>query len=43
MKKLVSSLLPCLGILLTMETTAQVSTVEFGKNRVEYQKFNWKY
>ena len=43
MKKLVSSLLPCLGILLTMETTAQVSTVEFGKNRVQYQKFNWKY
>jgi hypothetical protein len=22
---------------------AQVNTVEFGKNRVQYQKFNWKY
>src|SRR3982750_3322963 len=22
---------------------AQVNTVEFGKNRIQYQKFNWKY
>src|SRR3954468_5096579 len=22
---------------------AQVNTVEFGKNRVQYQKFNWRY
>jgi hypothetical protein len=26
-----------------MESIAQVSTVEFGKNRVQYQKFKWKY
>jgi hypothetical protein len=25
------------------QTTAQVNTVEFGKNRVQFQKFNWKY
>ena len=24
-------------------TNAQVNAVEFGKNRVQYQKFNWKY
>src|SRR5687767_15364171 len=24
-------------------TQAQVNNVEFGKNRVQYQKFNWKY
>src|ERR1044072_7720301 len=23
--------------------SAQVSSVEFGKNRVQYQKFNWKF
>ena len=28
---------------LFLETTAQVSSVEFGKNRVQYKKFNWKY
>lgn len=42
MKK-VLSLITCLSVLLTMETAAQVNTVEFGKNRVQYQKFNWKY
>jgi hypothetical protein len=26
-----------------ISTHAQVNTVEFGKNRVQYQKFNWKY
>lgn len=26
-----------------METAAQVNSVEFGKNRVQYQKFKWKY
>jgi Tol biopolymer transport system component len=26
-----------------MKTSAQVNTVEFGKNRVQYQKFKWKY
>src|SRR5881628_2696892 len=26
-----------------MSAQAQVNTVEFGKNRVQYQKFHWKY
>lgn len=26
-----------------MSASAQVNTVEFGKNRVQYQKFKWKY
>jgi hypothetical protein len=26
-----------------MKTSAQVNTVEFGKNRLQYQKFKWKY
>jgi hypothetical protein len=38
----VSSLLVCL-IVFALGASAQVSTVEFGKNRVQYQKFNWKY
>jgi hypothetical protein len=42
MKKVIS-LIACLLVLLSLESTAQVSTVEFGKNRVQYQKFNWKY
>lgn len=42
MKKVVS-LMSCLAILLSLETAAQVNTVEFGKNRVQYQKFKWKY
>ncbi len=42
MKK-VLSLIACLSIFLSMETAAQVNTVEFGKNRVQYQKFKWKY
>lgn len=29
--------------LTVLSATAQVNTVEFGKNRVQYQKFNWKY
>jgi hypothetical protein len=41
--KQVVSLIACLSFFLTMETAAQVSTVEFGKNRVQYQKFKWKY
>jgi hypothetical protein len=27
----------------TLETSAQVNTVEFGKNRVQYRKFKWQY
>lgn len=42
MKKL-SSLIACLSVFCWIESTAQVSTVEFGKNRVQYQKFKWKY
>ena len=42
MKK-VFSLITCLSVFYTMETAAQVNTVEFGKNRVQYQKFKWKY
>lgn len=42
MKK-VLSLMTCLSVFLSMETAAQVNTVEFGKNRVQYQKFKWKY
>src|SRR3982751_1614469 len=36
-------LITCLITCMWMGANAQVSTVEFGKNRVQYQKFNWKY
>ncbi|MEO5561887.1 MAG: hypothetical protein ABIR18_00605 [Chitinophagaceae bacterium] len=39
----VLSLLTCLFVFVWMGAHAQVSTVEFGKNRVQYQKFKWKY
>lgn len=42
MKK-ISSLIACLAVFVWMKTEAQVNTVEFGKNRVQYQKFKWKY
>ncbi len=42
MKK-VSSLVACLSVFLCLESAAQVNTVEFGKNRIQYQKFKWKY
>lgn len=42
MKKL-SSLIACLFVFVSIKSVAQVSTVEFGKNRVQYQKFSWKY
>jgi hypothetical protein len=42
MKK-VFSLLASFSMLASIETIAQVNTVEFGKNRVQYQKFKWKY
>jgi hypothetical protein len=32
-----------ISILTGLETQAQVNTVEFGKNRVQYQKFKWRY
>ncbi len=43
MKKINSLLITCLCVFMMMETAAQVNTVEFGKNRVQYQKFKWKY
>ena len=42
MKKIIY-LITCLFVLLFMKTNAQVNSVEFGKNRVQYQKFKWKY
>ncbi|HEX2845805.1 MAG TPA: hypothetical protein VHN59_04605 [Chitinophagaceae bacterium] len=39
MKALVTCVLVCAG----MTSYAQVGTVEFGKNRVQYQKFKWRY
>ena len=30
-------------LMLTLSVGAQVNTVEFGKNRVQYRKFTWKY
>ena len=42
MKKIIN-LITCLFVLLLMKTNAQVNSVEFGKNRVQYQKFKWKY
>jgi hypothetical protein len=42
MKQLIR-LVACFLAFLWMKADAQVSTVEFGKNRVQYQKFKWKY
>jgi hypothetical protein len=36
-------LVACILIFSITKSKAQVSTVEFGKNRVQYQKFQWKY
>ena len=36
-------LLVALMCLASMVATSQVSTVEFGKNRVQYRKFKWQY
>ncbi len=40
MKKIISSVF---GLAILITTQAQVSAVEFGKNRVQYQKFKWRY
>ncbi len=32
-----------IALTLATSTTAQVNTVEFGKNRVQYKKFKWQY
>ena len=42
MKK-VLILIACLLFIFCMDSRGQVNTVEFGKNRVQYQKFKWKY
>jgi hypothetical protein len=42
MNKLVSCLVLLL-VLTTLHTHAQVNAVEFGKNRVQHEKFKWKY
>ena len=31
------------AVFFCLKTNAQVNTVEFGKNRVQYQKFDWKF
>ena len=30
-------------VFFSLKTNSQVNSVEFGKNRVQYQKFNWKF
>jgi hypothetical protein len=41
--KHLSSLITGLFVFIWMGANGQVSTVEFGKNRVQFQKFKWKY
>ncbi len=45
MKKVITLLafLPAMFIFAGSPVHAQVNAVEFGKNRVQYQKFNWKF
>ena len=42
MKK-VLILIACFLLFFYIDSRSQVSTVEFGKNRVQYQKFKWRY
>ncbi|HNH22143.1 MAG TPA: hypothetical protein PLY26_08365, partial [Ferruginibacter sp.] len=37
------SLISSLLILIAYSSIAQVNSVEFGKNRIQYKKFKWKY
>jgi hypothetical protein len=39
----ISCLITCLFLIIGMGSKAQVNAVEFGKNRVQFQKFKWKY
>lgn len=41
--KIVGSLQLCCMLLATLTSVAQVSSVEFGKNRVQHRKFTWQY
>src|SRR5437868_4512732 len=43
MKRLISLMIVGLAVFMSTGTIAQVNTVEFGKNRIQYQKFKWKY
>ena len=44
MNKLIGRFALCaLTLILSSTAEAQVNAVEFGRNRVQYQKFNWKY
>lgn len=45
MRTYIGRLFLSLSVLLTLSVSleAQVNAVQFGKNRVQYQKFNWKY
>lgn len=44
MNKLIGRFALCaFTLILSITAKAQVNAVEFGKNRVQYQKFNWKY
>ncbi len=40
---LIVSFVIAITVFTASNSNAQVSTVEFGKNRVQYQKFNWNY
>ena len=43
MIKLIGRLSGALVLFLSLYSNAQVSAVQYGKNRVQYQKFKWKY
>jgi hypothetical protein len=44
MNKLIGRFALCVfAFIVSFATRAQINAVEFGKNRVQYQKFNWKY
>lgn len=43
MNKYLGSFVACVLSVVTLNAEAQVAAVEFGKNRVQYQKFNWRY
>ena len=39
----ISKVIFFLGLLSSAAVNAQVNSVEFGKNRIQHQKFNWKF
>ncbi len=43
MKKLLALMIVCSLVSVKDKVAAQVNTVEFGKNRLQFQKFKWKY